>query len=660
MSASPLLNKPVELIASFALNEGYKKPLTNINCEVLLPSGFSLIKGDLVKTSDITQESSAQIRATVMAVKTGQWEIEGRAFSKSTRDKSGSTVYYAVVSDANASFSNIVPSSKPALVLAGESGKPGVKIDSSLPPIPAINSAPIPWSRPSKTGQPSALTSYGPLTINGEVICPISENAVPLDPMSTRADEWKPMVWGGVFIWAWVNNDWVLLAHGKTGSGSQAGKFSISIPDYPFPEGFLITLEPYYELGADASPAKVVKKVGQGYEVYVCQCGNGGQYGLWYPPEGQTTYNITGTLSTQDETDQNGAWRIYETIVNDYYDRGAWDFLANEGPGYVMPRITVEFPNLEPGGGTYYSNSTDWIYIAEAADTKALDVVQHEYSHAVMDEVYNHNPPPGPGGIHYIKNTSDLITAWVEGWAEFLPFAIQSSANNPPDPWIWEYGGWGQENMETETWGTADWDNFDDVEGRVAGALWDFFDTANDGYDGHIYDQFNTSFTNIWTTFRFHPVNTFADYWSYFKTYFGDTVPPARAVFQNTITYQEIRVYLTTTPSPLDKGVVTKNPDWTNYPRTSNPVTLSPVPVNGYHFSSWSGDESGTENPLQVLMYVDKTITANFAINTYTLTYTAGANGTISGTSPQTVNYGGNGTPVTAVAEYRLSLCQLE
>src|SRR5262249_4820605 len=35
--------------------------------------------------------------------------------------------------------------------------------------------------------------------------------------------------------------------------------------------------------------------------------------------------------------------------------------------------------------------------------------------------------------------------------------------------------------------------------------------------------------------------------------------------------------------------------------------------------------------------------------NTYTLTYTAGANGTISGTSPQTVNFGASGTAVTAV-----------
>ncbi len=46
----------------------------------------------------------------------------------------------------------------------------------------------------------------------------------------------------------------------------------------------------------------------------------------------------------------------------------------------------------------------------------------------------------------------------------------------------------------------------------------------------------------------------------------------------------------------------------------------------------------------------DITVTAQFAINTYTLTYLTDGNGTISGTTPQMVNYGADGTAVTAVA----------
>ena len=76
----------------------------------------------------------------------------------------------------------------------------------------------------------------------------------------------------------------------------------------------------------------------------------------------------------------------------------------------------------------------------------------------------------------------------------------------------------------------------------------------------------------------------------------------------------------------------------------------SPViaePDAGYHFVDWS--DSSTENPrTDTNVTGDINVTANFAINTYTLTYAAGANGSISGTSPQTVNHGADGTAVTA------------
>ena len=53
------------------------------------------------------------------------------------------------------------------------------------------------------------------------------------------------------------------------------------------------------------------------------------------------------------------------------------------------------------------------------------------------------------------------------------------------------------------------------------------------------------------------------------------------------------------------------------------------------------------------------TVTASFAINTYTLTYTAGANGTITGTSPQTVDYGDERHRGDGGSRHRLPLRQL-
>ena len=83
-------------------------------------------------------------------------------------------------------------------------------------------------------------------------------------------------------------------------------------------------------------------------------------------------------------------------------------------------------------------------------------------------------------------------------------------------------------------------------------------------------------------------------------------------------------------------GSVTKNPDQANYDHGSN-VQLTATADTGYHFTGWSGDASGAVNPLTVTMDTNKNITANFAINIYTLGVTA-TNGTV-GKNPDQANY---------------------
>ena len=77
-------------------------------------------------------------------------------------------------------------------------------------------------------------------------------------------------------------------------------------------------------------------------------------------------------------------------------------------------------------------------------------------------------------------------------------------------------------------------------------------------------------------------------------------------------------------------------------------TTATAVPNAGYHFVDWTdGVLTATRTDTNVV--ANLSVTANFAINTYTLIYTAGKGGTITGTSPQTVNYGAAGRVVTAV-----------
>ena len=95
------------------------------------------------------------------------------------------------------------------------------------------------------------------------------------------------------------------------------------------------------------------------------------------------------------------------------------------------------------------------------------------------------------------------------------------------------------------------------------------------------------------------------------------------------------------------------NKQLVNYGGSTTQVTA--VPATGYYFVNWTGTNgfvTTTANPLIVTdVTVSQTITANFTINQYVLNFNAGAGGTITGTTPQTVNYGGSATKVSANPE---------
>src|SRR5208283_2680155 len=88
-------------------------------------------------------------------------------------------------------------------------------------------------------------------------------------------------------------------------------------------------------------------------------------------------------------------------------------------------------------------------------------------------------------------------------------------------------------------------------------------------------------------------------------------------------------------------GSVTLNPNLTLVD-SGTTLQLTATPSSGYSFSSWTGDASGSSNPLSVVMNGNKTITATFIQNTFTITATAGLNGSISPNGTVNVNYGVN------------------
>ena len=108
-----------------------------------------------------------------------------------------------------------------------------------------------------------------------------------------------------------------------------------------------------------------------------------------------------------------------------------------------------------------------------------------------------------------------------------------------------------------------------------------------------------------------------------------------------------INTYTLTYTAGANGTITGTSPQTVNHGADGTPVTA--VPNTGYHFVNWSDGVLTASPRTDTNVTANVSVTANFAINTYTLTYTAGANGTITGTSPQTVNHGADGTPVTAV-----------
>lgn len=83
-----------------------------------------------------------------------------------------------------------------------------------------------------------------------------------------------------------------------------------------------------------------------------------------------------------------------------------------------------------------------------------------------------------------------------------------------------------------------------------------------------------------------------------------------------------------------------------NYNASGTPVTA--VPDIGYHFVQWSdGLTSATRTDSSVT--ASQSVTASFAINSYTLIFSAGPNGSISGTTQQIINHGSSSSAMTAV-----------
>jgi len=497
-SEPPILGKTVQLTATFNVRESYNRDAYNVTARIILPEGFEKIGGDLEWKGDFIRGNTYTLNATVKAVKTGDWKIEARA-DFSPREGSylgGSAVLYVSVSETGATVSD-----RPL----EKEGPTPIPIEPSQIPSPSPEGA-----RQLETAQFEATLS-NPLIVTGFFNCYISENSVPA-PRVEREDELAPMVWGGIYVYNARTN--AFLGSVCTGMGALAGEFG-TIIENPYPDGFFIR----------AIPVITVAEVKtQLFQDYICE-----PPVIWYPEQPQQSIDIGSWTIDSENADLVAAWRIYETMANDYYNRGVYYFLktSDRGPHYDMPVVTAIYPTDLPY--TCYDPFLEQIHIKHESDTKALDVVQHEYGHRVYDEFLGN--PALVIGEHYFGEESSPEVAWSEGWASFFSFVVQNE-------YVFEWGEGSQQDMEIPTWEYLDWENGDCVEGRVAGALWDIFDDDDDNWD-----ECTEDFDEIWDTFSEpgEDYDTFAEFWDVLKEEFSNYIPPRNAIFQNTILYDIVQ-----------------------------------------------------------------------------------------------------------------------
>jgi hypothetical protein len=273
---------------------------------------------------------------------------------------------------------------------------------------------------------------------------------------------------------------------------------------------------------------------------------------------------------------------------------------------------------VPPNPPFYDAYATHAIFLDQEEQTKGLDTIQHEYGHFIMHDVmydFAINSPIQPA-VHYLWQEYNENIAWTEGWANFFALIVQDDiyySNDDFENKHWNSQGYIYNGQE---WVIGDCEDGDAVEGRVAGALWDLYDKYPNtlGSTNEPYDQVNLGFMSIWKIINSYSpsITTFSGFWDRFKQDKSSQqiIDSARALYQNTIAYDELRFDLKTIVLPQAGGSIDQYPSLPNY-TCNRSVTLTAIEDNGCDFDHWTND-LGSSNPLNIIMDEDKNITAIF------------------------------------------------
>lgn len=194
-----------------------------------------------------------------------------------------------------------------------------------------------------------------------------------------------------------------------------------------------------------------------------------------------------GSISIID----SGPWYIYHYSLEEY------EFFKNVG--WWQQKIKVWWPanKNEFVGGTGLYHIT-----IKSGYENDIDIIQHEYAHAVMWKVYGDDFPDTNflGVNHWFNTKTDGGFALIEGWAEFVPNVINKKRI---------YSAY---DFEPHFQWSNTWDG-EIVEGCIASILLDIAD--DNSYTGGSDDEELSGFYFMWNIIKNYNPNSINEFWYY-------------------------------------------------------------------------------------------------------------------------------------------------
>jgi len=449
-SEIPLLNQPTEL--TFSITPTADAPNTSINIQ--LPEGIQLVSGNLSWEGNIEQGKTINNIVTVKVIKIGDWSIDGSVESILP----GNNIVHSNFSVYISTSKDISITATPTEISSSDPAQ-AVKSESNIEIIP-------------DSVQTSSTTVWGYWRYLNQ------------DGVNT-----SDIRYATVELWA----DYIVDYRLATSWTDANGEFSFTTAT---------TNDVYVKIFADSE------------SVYVND--NLPLTPVYWSKTNASPPGYIGEWVITDPT-KRGAWFIFDNIIsgyqyfNKFYDSNLVDL---DGDGlkndlWNQPQIEIIWPSSL--SVSQFSGANYKIDITQS-QTWYQDTHQHEYGHAVMYKLYgNSMPTTGFTDDHSLYTRSDGGFALIEGWAEYIPEAIQNSAiyNRDYSPYNFD--------MENTNFGDYIINNNGDIyEGNVATILWDIEDDASakdDGSPSSDDDGIPDASIYLWNVMRDDKPNDINEIW---------------------------------------------------------------------------------------------------------------------------------------------------